>query len=37
MIPKDAKNVEIIDTFVVPEFGMFPIMILGITLVGTVC
>jgi len=37
MIPKDAKNVEIIGTYVVPEFGMLPIMVLGIILVGTVC
>ncbi|MEC4848859.1 MAG: PEFG-CTERM sorting domain-containing protein [Nitrosarchaeum sp.] len=36
MLPKDAKNVEIIGTYVVPEFGMLPIMILGIVLVGTV-
>lgn len=37
MIPKDAKNVEIIGTYVVPEFGMLPIMILGIILVGAIC
>jgi len=35
MLPKDAKNVEIIGTYVVPEFGMLPIMILGIILAGT--
>ena len=36
MIPKDAKNIEVIGSYVVPEFGVFPIMILGITLVGIV-
>ena len=36
MIPKDAKNIEIIGSHVVPEFGMLSIMILGITLVGMV-
>lgn len=36
MIPKDAKNIEIIGSYVVPEFGMLSIMILGITLVGII-
>lgn len=36
MIPKDAKNIEIIGSYVVPEFGMLSIMILGIILVGMV-
>ena len=36
MIPKDTKNIEVIGSYVVPEFGVFPIVILGITLVGIV-
>ena len=36
IIPKGAKNIEIIGTHVVPEFGAFSIIILGVSFVGII-
>ena len=36
IIPKDTKNIEIIGTHVVPEFGAFSIILLGISFVGII-
>ena len=36
IIPKDTKHIEIIGTHVVPEFGVFSIVILGISFVGII-
>ena len=33
IIPKDTKHIEIIGTYVVPEFGVFSIVILGISFI----
>jgi predicted secreted protein with PEFG-CTERM motif len=33
IIPKDTKHIEIIGTYVVPEFGAFSIIILGISFI----
>jgi predicted secreted protein with PEFG-CTERM motif len=37
IIPKDTKNIEIIGTHVIPEFGALSIIILGISFVGIIC
>ena len=34
IIPKDTKHIEIIGTHVVPEFGAFSIVILGVSFIG---
>jgi predicted secreted protein with PEFG-CTERM motif len=34
IIPKDTKQIEIIGTYVVPEFGAFSIIILGVSFIG---
>lgn len=36
IIPKDTKYIEIIGTYVVPEFGSFSIVILGISFIGII-
>jgi predicted secreted protein with PEFG-CTERM motif len=36
IIPKDTKNIEIIGTYVIPEFGAFSIIILGMSFVGII-
>ena len=36
IVPKDGQHVEIIGTRVIPEFGMFTILTLGISIVGTI-
>ena len=36
IITKDTKNIEIIGTRVIPEFGAYAILILGISIVGVV-
>ena len=36
IIPKDTKYIEIIGTHVVPEFGTFSIVILGISFIGII-
>ena len=36
ILPKDTKHIEIIGTYVVPEFGVFSIGILGISFVGII-
>ena len=36
ILPKDTKRIEIIGTYVVPEFGVFSIVILGISFVGII-
>ena len=36
IIPKDTKHIEIIGTHVVPEFGSFSIVILGISFIGII-
>ena len=36
IIPKDTKHIEIIGTHVVPEFGIFSIVILGISFIAII-
>jgi predicted secreted protein with PEFG-CTERM motif len=36
IIPKDAKHIEIIGTYVVPEFGVLSIVILGVSFIGII-
>jgi len=36
ILPKDTKHIEIIGTYVVPEFGVFSIVILGVSFVGII-
>jgi predicted secreted protein with PEFG-CTERM motif len=36
IIPKDTKNIEIIGTHVIPEFGSLSIIILGVSFVGII-
>lgn len=36
IIPKDSEHIEIIGTKVVPEFGIFTILILGISILGLI-
>ena len=36
IIPKDTKNIEIIGTRVIPEFGVFSIILLAISFVGII-
>ena len=36
IITEDTKNIEIIGTRVIPEFGAYAILILGISIVGVV-
>ena len=37
IVPKDGQHVEIIGTQVVPEFGVFAILTLAVSILGTVC
>jgi len=36
IIPKDTKHIEIIGTYVVPEFGVFSIVILGVSIIAII-
>lgn len=36
IVPKDSEHVEIIGTNIVPEFGVFAILILGISILGLI-
>ena len=36
IVPKDGQHVEIIGTKVIPEFGIYAILILGVSIFGTV-
>jgi len=37
IIPDDTKNIEIIGTRVIPEFGAVTILIFGISIIGIIC
>src|SRR3990167_7604642 len=36
ILPKDTKHIEIIGTYVVPEFGVLSIVILGVSFIGII-
>jgi len=37
IIDEKTKNIEIIGTEVIPEFGMFVILLLGVSMIGLIC
>ncbi|MEX0861375.1 PEFG-CTERM sorting domain-containing protein [Nitrosopumilus sp.] len=37
IIDEKTKNIEIIGTEVIPEFGMFTILLLGVSMIGLIC